>query len=425
MRILFAANPEKAHLLAMAPLGWALRTAGHEVRFAVQPKFADAVTQAGLTAVPVGRDGDLWDLMPRDPRNPDWSWNPEFGLFTPYDVVDHPERATWQHLLDGYTEVQHTWHKPGCFPMITGLVEFARHWRPDLIIWEPLAFAGPIAATACGAAHGRLLWGVDVFGVARRHFRRLSEQQPAGDRPDPLGNWLAGYARRYGGEFTEAMVTGQFTIDQLPASLRYDAGLSCLPMRYTPYGGPAVVPKWLWEPPRRPRVALTMGLSLTDHQAGYQLSVQEVLDALADLKIEVIATLPGGEQARLDRKPDNARLIPYVPLQALVPSCAVVIHHGGFGTVLTTAQHPVPQLAVPWDFDAPALARRIAAQGAALSIRADEATGPAIRASVQRLLDEPGFRARAELLRDEIWEMASPNQLVPQLEEHTIEHRTN
>ena len=44
-----------------------LRTAGHEVRFACQPKFASVVTQAGLTAVPAGRDGDLWDLIPRHP----------------------------------------------------------------------------------------------------------------------------------------------------------------------------------------------------------------------------------------------------------------------------------------------------------------------------------------------------------------------
>ena len=133
MRVLFVANPEKAHLLAMVPLAWALRTAGHEVRVAGQPAFADLITQAGLTAVPVGRDADLWDLLPRDPRYPPWTWKPAYGLEPPYDVADHPEKATWQYLSEGYAEVLRTWHKPACFAMIGPLVGVrpALAARPD------------------------------------------------------------------------------------------------------------------------------------------------------------------------------------------------------------------------------------------------------------------------------------------------------
>ena len=43
-----------------------------------------------------------------------------------------------------------------------------------------------------------MLWSVDVFGVARDHYLRLLDQRPADDRADPLGDWLAGYARKYG-----------------------------------------------------------------------------------------------------------------------------------------------------------------------------------------------------------------------------------
>ena len=260
--------------------------------------------------------------------------------------------------------------------------------------------------------------------MTRDHFLRLRDEQPADDRVDPLGEWLGGYARKHGAAFSEDMVTGQFTVDQHPASLRTAADLHHVPMRYVPYGGPAVVPKWLCEPPTRPRVALTMGLSLTDHDGGYALSVQDALDALSDLDIELVATIPDAERAKLLRIPANARLVPYVPLQALVPTCAVVINHAGFGTVLSTALHAVPQLVVPWDFDAPALARRIAEQGSALSIRADLATGPAVRESVQRLLAEPGFTDSARRLRHEIDAMPSPNQVVAQLEQLAAKYST-
>ncbi|MER6173022.1 activator-dependent family glycosyltransferase [Streptosporangium sp. NPDC001681] len=418
MRVLFAANPEKAHLLAMVPLAWALRTAGHEVRVASQPAFADIITQAGLTAVPVGRDADLWQLLARDHRIPDWSWEPAYGLPTPYDVAEFPAKATREYLTTGYAEVQQSWHRPACLPIIAGLVDFARHWRPDLVIWEPLTFAGPIAAKACGAAHARLPWSLDIFGLTRDRFLRLGDE-----RADPLRDWLEGYGRKHGFAFDEEMITGHFTVDQLPASLSMRADLDYVPMRYVPYGGPAVVPKWLWTAPERPRVALTMGLSLTDHQAGYSVSVQEILDALADLDIEVVATIAATEQDKLDRVPANARLVSYVPLHALAPTCSVVISHGGFGTVLTTARNAVPQLAMPWDFDGPLFARQVADQGAALVVAADRASGAVVRENVLRLLGEPGFRERAADLRDEIHAMPSPNELVPRLEELTAKHR--
>ncbi|WP_030625504.1 activator-dependent family glycosyltransferase [Streptomyces sclerotialus] len=424
MRVLFVANPEKAHVLPMLPLAWALRTAGHEVRVASTPWFTDVITQAGLTAVPVGRDYDLWELLRRSMHTvTDWSYRPDYGLPAPYDAAHAPDEADWAHLTEGYERIVRLWHRPASFPMIADLVRFARAWCPDLVLWEPLAMAAPIAAEACGAAHGRLLWSIDAFGRTRERFLELRDQQPASRRTDPLGEWLDGYARMYGGAFSESMVTGQFTVDQLPASLRLESGLPTLPLRFIPYGGPAVLPKWLWTPPERPRVALTMGVSSTDHGAGYAFDIQDVLDSLADLDIEVVATVAEEEQRELARVPDNARLVPYVPLHALAPTCDLAIHHAGFGTFLTMARHPVPQLLLPWDFDGPTLGRQAAAQGGSLVIDADRAGAQAVREAVLRLLGEPGFQERAAALRDEIHALPTPNALVPRLEELTARFR--
>ena len=45
--------------------------------------------------------------------------------------------------------------------------------------------------------------------------------------------------------------------------------------------------------------------------------VQEVIDSLADLDVDVVATLPQGEQSRLDRVPANVRVVDWVPLHVL------------------------------------------------------------------------------------------------------------
>lgn len=422
MRVLFTTNPEKTVFKYMVPLAWALRTAGHEVLFAGQPCFLDEITQAGLTAVPVGRSLDLRRLVE---LGGDADRQRE-GIVAPYDAVADPAKATWDHVLPGMVHARTDWHHFDNFPIINGLVAFARQWRPDLVIWDPMTFAGGIAAAACGAAHARLLFGIDVFGGFRQLFRRLAADQPAEERADPLAEWLGSYARKYGFDYTEDLASGHFTIDQFPASLQVEAdGLEYVRMQYIPYGGPAVVPKWLQAPPERPRIALTMGLSATQVYSGYNIPLADILAALSDLDVEVVGTVAAAEQAKLGAVPDNARLVPYAPLHALVPTCAAVVHHAGAATLATVARHPVPHLSLHYHYDQPILARLLCEQGAGLAIPTPEVTGENVRASVLRLLSEPRFGQRAAALRDEMFALPTPNALVGRLEELTTKHQTN
>ncbi|WP_327000805.1 activator-dependent family glycosyltransferase [Dactylosporangium sp. NBC_01737] len=410
MRVLFVTYAERTHFLAMAPLAWALRTAGHDVVFASQPAFVEEITRAGLTAVSVGRYRDPARMLE---LAPDWYTSDRTGLPMPYDVVEQrPQDMSWEYLRDGFKRQVKDWHKVENVPMIPDLVAFAQAWRPDLVLWEPSTYAGSIAAKACGAAHGRIMFSHDIYGVTRHHYLRLMQ-----DGTDPMAEWLGAYARSFGADFTEDMITGQFTIDQLPAALRIESpDVDYVPMRYTPYGGPATIPAWLRTPPARPRVALTLGLVATERFDGFAVDVQDILDSLADLDVEVVATVPEREQRRLARVPANARLVSFVPLTALVPTCAVVIHHAGFGTLSTTALNAVPQLVLPYHFDEPALADGLVDMGTALAVHATKATGPVVREAVQRLLREPQFRAGARRVRDELLALPTPNALVPRLE---------
>jgi glycosyltransferase (activator-dependent family) len=403
MRVLFTTYPESTVFQPMVPLAWALRTAGHEVRVAAPPVFADTITAAGLTAVPVGRERtNTWRrLLSLDPAEAEAD---RAGLPSPYDAALRPVGV--EEMRAGYERMIEHGHKLNNFALVPGLVEFARAWRPDLVIWEATTYAGAIAAKACGAAHARFLWSLDVFGVTRERFLALSPDA------DPLKDWLSGYGRKYGFDFDESLVTGEFTLDALPASLRLDADLDYRSMQYVPYNGPSTVPDWLQRPRDRPRIGLTLGTSATEQFAGYTVSVKDILAELSTLDAEVVATVAE------DLGPVNARVVPFVPLDVLAPTCDVVIDHAGPGTFLTVARHGVPQLTVPWTFDEPALAARAAEQGGSLTLPGDQATPSAIREHVRRLLNEPEFRERAAALRKEIHALPTPNELAHELAPH-------
>ncbi len=421
MRVLFVTNPEKTVFKYMVPLAWAMRTAGHDVRFASQPMFTDEITQAGLTAVPVGRSLDLRRMMELGGDADET----RAGIIPPYDAFDDPSKRTWDYVRPAMAEAQVDWHQFDNFPLISGLVEFARFWKPDLVIWEPMTFAGAIAAKACGAAHARLLFGIDVYGGFRQIYKKLEAEQPESERSDPLGEWLAAYGRKYGFDYTDDMATGDFTIDQFPRSLQVEAeDLNYVRMQFIPYGGVAVVPKWLQEPPKRRRVALTLGLSATQVYNGYNVPVGEILNALSDVDIEVVATIAESEQPKLGKVPDNARVVSFAPMQNLASTCSAIIHHAGAATLATAARYPIPHLSLHYHYDQPILAKLLTAQGAGLDIHTSEVTGENVRAAVLRLLEEPQFAKGAQALRDEMYSLPSPNELVGTLEELTTKYRT-
>ncbi|HEY0807138.1 MAG TPA: activator-dependent family glycosyltransferase [Pseudonocardiaceae bacterium] len=420
MRVLFTTYPEKTHFMAMAALAWALRTAGHEVCFASQPRFTDVITQSGMTAVPVGTNRDLRQILATDAN---WFRIGLNGMPVPYDIVDWPEqRVTWTYLKDGYDIQVPRWHKMCNVPLVPDLIAFARSWQPDLVVWEASTYAGAIAAAASGAAHARMLFSVDAFGVTRERYLRLRAEQSQADRGDPLADWLASYGPRYGFRFSEELITGQFTISLMPPSLGVEAGLRYVPVRYIPYAGAAVVPAWLRAEPERPRVAITMGISAAD-LTGEAVDLPDIFAELADLDIEIVATLPEAARRGLSAMPDNVRLVSYVPLHALIPTCAVVMHHGGFGTLLTTATHGRPQLILPWNNDGPSLAQKVAAQGAGLALHVFQGSGGPVKDRLLRLLREPKFQRAADRLRAEVLAMPAPNEVVGDLEKLTTEYR--
>ncbi|MFF1674103.1 nucleotide disphospho-sugar-binding domain-containing protein, partial [Nocardiopsis flavescens] len=238
--------------------------------------------------------------------------------------------------------------------------------------------------------------------------------------------WMGRHAARWGVEFRERMTRGYFTLDYLPEPLRLqDApGVRYVPLRYIPYNGRAVVPDWLLTPPERPRVCLTLGTSATERQGGYSVPVKDILESLADLDAEIVATLPDAERAHLGTLPPNVRPIGFTPLEPLARTCSAVINHGGWGTFLGVASLGVPQIVVPTWFDNVLPARRLEALGAGVHIPPERADGSRVRGALTRLLNEPAPTGAARRLRTQMESSPSPNTIASRMESLVADHRT-
>ncbi|GAA4900194.1 activator-dependent family glycosyltransferase [Streptomyces coeruleoprunus] len=422
MRVIFTSFALDAHFLGQVPLAWALRSAGHEVRVASQPALTRTITAAGLTAVPVGDDHGWHEAMAGadgDGTDGDGGWDALLDLDPARPEVHH-----WEVLKAVNAELTERFLKPANNPsMVDDLVAFARSWRPDLVIWEPFTPAGAIAAEAVGAAHARLLWGADLFLDQRQSFLRELADRPAGQRHDPAAEWLGGLLDRYGLGYDERMLRGQWTIDQMPAGVRLPLDGHTVPMRYVPYNGTAVVPDWLREPPARPRICLTLGITGRDGAAFLGVPLTTLFDALADLDAEIVATLNAAQREQVPNLPDNVRPVDFVPLHALLPTCSAIAHHGGAGTWSTACAAGVPQLVFPSVWDDFYRARRTAELGAGLVVHPRELTSDALRENLRRLLDEPSFADGAERLRRDMEADPSPAAVVSSLEKLTLEHQ--
>ncbi|ONI92327.1 hypothetical protein ALI22I_04530 [Saccharothrix sp. ALI-22-I] len=420
MRVLFTSLPANSHFYNLVPLAWALRVAGHDVRVAVRPDAADMVTNAGLTAVPVGEPVDVVAAAATSGYSPHGRKIPADGLpgMELFDQVGSGDyfEGKGKHLL-------HIDDR-----LLEDLVWFGTQWRPDLVIWDAAAYSGPVVAHILGVPHVRVLFAMDLVGW---HRSRLSK-----DRADGLRDVLAGSLGRFGVGFAEEVAVGQATIEQIPSWMRLPVELEYIPVRFVPYNGPAVIPRWLDEPPAKPRICVSLGLTRRSIAAGAG-SLEEFIDSerkavkillrgAAGLDVEVIATLTADEAREIGPLPGNVRIHDYVPLHELLRTCSAIIHHGGTTTQETAAINGVPQLILPGLYwDEPRRAELLAARGAGLVLDRERLTEAHVGDQLARLLTEPSFAANAATIRQEAQAAPSPHDIVPRLEALVAEHEKN
>nr|WP_233874919.1 nucleotide disphospho-sugar-binding domain-containing protein [Streptomyces sp. ST2-7A] len=376
--------------------------------------MADAVSATGLTPVPLGDHPLLRGVVE---FNSDLE---KLNSLTDALVVDGDDdedwASTWEQLVGTLMVYR---------PALDDLVGFCRHWQPELVIWDPLCVPASLAARSCGAAHARLLWGQDnVAWLWAKARERLGGD--GAQLAEPLSWLMEPMLKEHGLRFDAEMLHGQWTIDPLPPGLRLPVDEKYVPMRWVPYNGATALPAWLRESPGRPRVCLTLGLGGRGRQLFRESGVElrQLVDKLAQLDIELVATVDAAQRAALGTLPPHVRAVSYVPLDQLLPTCSAVIHHGGDGTIAASTVHEVPQLIVPMAFWGEAnAARHVAARGAGLVVPVSELTADVVQRQTTRLLEDPSFRTGAAALHAEVRQAPTPRDTVPVLERLTEQYR--
>jgi UDP:flavonoid glycosyltransferase YjiC (YdhE family) len=94
-------------------------------------------------------------------------------------------------------------------------------------------------------------------------------------------------------------------------------------------------------------------------------------------------------------RPNNTRLVHYVPYHQLLPHVAVMVSNGGYHGVFIALQNGVPLVVTRAQSDKPEICAQVAWSGAGMRLRSARPSPSAIRRAVLRVLREPEFKRRA------------------------------
>ncbi|KAA0017025.1 glycosyltransferase [Antrihabitans cavernicola] len=364
MRVLIVALPLIGHLFPMMPLAVELASSGHDVRIATG---GDAVLarDSGIAVE------DIWPL----PRS-------NFGGAAVRALALHPQRAL--RGMRGIADPQAAGRVFAVVnrPMIEPVFALARRFAPDVIVHEPYAAAGAIAAARLGIAsvlHNIAL--IDGAALLEQILLRL------GARAAPAQAFAA-------------------TLSIAPPSMLTVPGL---PMRYAPYSSPgSTAPPWLHESATRPRILVTRSTMLGD---GPNAMLDSVLRAAPQVDAEIVIVRPNDPIVNATRLPANVRTVGWIPLYSVLHSCTAILTHGGAGSVYEGLRAGIPQLATPAPGDRAWTAALVQQRGVGLSVPARKITAT----HLSSLISDPTMVSAAREVAAEIAAMPSVEQVAAML----------
>jgi L-demethylnoviosyl transferase len=375
MRVLVTSSALEGHFFPIVPTAWALRAQGHEVVVSAPANFSDRITSAGLFAANVVPAIEFDQFMRHDRDGTPLPMPAE-----PAAKREYSGRA-WGRLA------------AHCLPANQRLVE---SYRPDLVISEPDEFSGPMLAARHDiplVEHG---WGMTTMP----DWKPAANQELAGE--------LAALDIP---EIPEPDVR----LDNCPEGLRRDTDVTGWTMRYVPYNGSGVFPEWTLSRPDRPQALITMGSLFPRYgRKDFIVILREFAQALTELGADLVVGLPD-DMADDGVLPPGARRAGWLPLQAALPVCRLIAHHGGVGSTITSVLYGVPQLVLPRVVDQFANAARVVDAGVGLSLQPDEVSSAAFADRCARLLAEPAYAENAVKIAAENETRPTPSDVARRL----------
>jgi len=372
VKILVTCIPQAGHLTPLGPLITAFLRAGDDVVVASGDPVCAQVESLGARFEPAGHGMDVW-----------------FGRLAsrtrgvPGDGLP-PERISHYFVPRLFAEI-------AAADMVEDVLAVGERFGPDLVLFDAQAFVGPLVARLLGARQVNHLYGPLVAPEVLRL---------ATDALSPL--W-----RSFGIDVAEdAGLYDGATVVVCPASMDSD-----VPPRGTRLAiRPSPAPLRPVRPASPPVVYFSLGTLWANADV-----VRRVLAGLAELPIQVVATLGALDPTDVSPVPANAELHRYVPQQQVLPEASLVVHHAGAGTMFGALAHGLPQVALPQAADNFLNADVLTRAGVALSLAPHEVTSEAVTAAVQEVLEDGSFAAAARVIAEEIDGMPSADEVAAAL----------
>ena len=370
MRVLVSTTAGAGHFGPLIPFARACAAAGHEVVVAAPGSFVAQVEAAGFEHRPFA------DASPQ-------------MLGSVFERVRFLSFEQANELV--VTEV---FGRLDAQAALSGLVETIDSWRPDLVLREPCELGSLVAARAAGIPQVQVAIGV----TATTEYMVPLLRQPLAE--------LDALARLPVGAAADAMLSAP-TLTTVPsvldearaASLRRDA----LVHRFhdaSVSSAQGALPE-PWGDPSHPLVYVSFG-SVAAAAGGFEAAYSEVVAVFADRPVRVLLTTGAGlDPADLAPLPANVRAERWWPQADLMPYCAAVVGHGGFGTTMSALAAGVPQVIVPlFASDQRINAEHVEAVGAGIHVGDGPQGMAALPDAVARLLADASYREAARSVAD-------------------------
>lgn len=424
-RYLIAATPLPGHVLPMLAIAQHLVGLGHEVRVHTASRFraqAEA-TGAGFVPFEAAIDFDHHELDQRFPqrqRLPSAHAQLCFGLKHFFADAMAAQRSGLRSILRDFAAdaiVVDTMFC-GTFPLLLG----PREERPAVvgigISALPLsscdtAFFGtalPPSATPEGRVRNRAMNAnlrQAMFGEVQRYFDALLTCAGLPALPEFFVDAMVRLPDLYLQLTSESF---EYPRSDLPASVRFVGPL------LAPASRDFVEPDWWHELDDGRRVVLVTQGTLANQNPAQLIG--PTLQGLAGAgDIQVIATTGGPAPAALNMAvPANARVLPFLPYDRLLPKVHAMVTNGGYGSVNHALSLGVPLVVSGATEEKPEIAARVAWSGAGINLGNGQPGARQIGDAVRRLLNEPAYRQRAGVLRDDFARHRALDEIAAALE---------
>jgi len=208
----------------------------------------------------------------------------------------------------------------------------------------------------------------------------------------------------------------------LGTSRAFDFAPADLPTHIRYVGPQLDDPSWaeLWRSPwpegdDRPLLLVAFSTSFQDHVG----VLQRIVDGAASLPVRTLVTLGDTIAPHELRAPENCRLVHSAPHNAVMREAALVVTHGGHGTVTRTLAHLKPLLIVPHGRDQNDNAARVTARGAGLALPAT-ACPSVFRNAIEDLLRDRRYARAARKLGRLVAAEAERSPVVEELTEVAV-----